>query len=718
MKTLQHKSRISTTKRLIYLTIFQGLIFILGTILSISVSAQDSQKLSFQGYLEDAEGVPLEGEHQLTFTMYWSDTSTRPLWQETQEKVALDNGIFSVILGSEVEMYVDFDSEVWLGVQLGTDAEFSPRTQITSVPRAYSAEISHGMYGTDNVIPGKGSVGIGTIDPTEALDVRGTVKATKFVGDGSGLTNVGGESPWTKSGNNISFTSGYISVGNDDPIYAVDASGNIRARSALIAGSTAKDGEVYIRDISNAGKILLRAKGDSYLTGGNVGIMNDDPAYALDASGNIRARSALIAGSTAKDGEVYIRDISNAGKILLRAKGDSYLTGGNVGIMNDDPAYALDASGNIRARSALIAGSTAKDGEVYIRDISNAGKILLRAKGDSYLTGGNVGIMNDDPAYALDASGNIRARSALIAGSTAKDGEVYIRDISNAGKILLRAKGDSYMTGGNVGIMNDDPAYALDASGNIRARSALIAGSTAKDGEVYIRDISNAGKILLKANGDSYLKGGNVGFMNDDPIFTIDASGNIRARSDLIAGSTAKDGSLFIRNISNANKILLRSNGDSFFNGGNVGINTSSPDYQLDVNGVIRGTNVSASDERWKKNIRPIEGALRMVKEIRGVRYDWKVEEYEEMNFTYDPQVGLIAQEVEEVLPELVITGVDGYKSVNYTQLTAVLVEAIKEQQALILSLQEQMKGVLDTYAQLEKQTETKLLVDTSNSIK
>ena len=101
---------------------------------------------------------------------------------------------------------------------------------------------------------------------------------------------------------------------------------------------------------------------------------------------------------------------------------------------------------------------------------------------------------------------------------------------------------------------------------------------------------------------------------------------------------------------------------------GYVGIGTSSPAYPLDVSGIIRGTNVSPSDARLKTNVRPIEHALDDVERLRGVRFDWKKDG--------SHSIGVIAQEVEKVYPELVATA--DYKSVDYAKLTAVLIEATK----------------------------------------
>jgi len=79
----------------------------------------------------------------------------------------------------------------------------------------------------------------------------------------------------------------------------------------------------------------------------------------------------------------------------------------------------------------------------------------------------------------------------------------------------------------------------------------------------------------------------------------------------------------------------------------------------------------STSDERLKKNIKPIEGALEKVSKLVGVEFDW-------IN-TDKKSIGVIAQQVEEVVPELVHTNSKGYKSVSYGNLAALLIEAIKE---------------------------------------
>jgi hypothetical protein len=116
---------------------------------------------------------------------------------------------------------------------------------------------------------------------------------------------------------------------------------------------------------------------------------------------------------------------------------------------------------------------------------------------------------------------------------------------------------------------------------------------------------------------------------------------------------------------------------------------------------------MTVSDERWKKNIEPLTSSLDKVIHLRGVSYDWKADEYPDRGFTKDRQIGLIAQEVEKVIPELVQTDSKGYKAISYEKLVPVLLEAIKEQQKEISELKKQqamISSLSEKVAQLESE--------------
>jgi len=116
------------------------------------------------------------------------------------------------------------------------------------------------------------------------------------------------------------------------------------------------------------------------------------------------------------------------------------------------------------------------------------------------------------------------------------------------------------------------------------------------------------------------------------------------------------------------------------------------------VNGDIcySGTMAACSDGRYKSNIAQLSNMLTSVLALRGVTYNWKTEEFPEKEFTEELQIGFIAQELEKIFPELVYTDKNGYKAVDYSKLTPILLEATKEQQNLIEELKASNSAALD----------------------
>jgi len=76
---------------------------------------------------------------------------------------------------------------------------------------------------------------------------------------------------------------------------------------------------------------------------------------------------------------------------------------------------------------------------------------------------------------------------------------------------------------------------------------------------------------------------------------------------------------------------------------------------------------------------------------LTGVTYEWRRDEFPEKNFDQGTQIGLIAQDVEKIFPELVRTDDKGYKAVSYDKLSVILLEGMKEQQNQIKSQQEKI---------------------------
>jgi len=154
-------------------------------------------------------------------------------------------------------------------------------------------------------------------------------------------------------------------------------------------------------------------------------------------------------------------------------------------------------------------------------------------------------------------------------------------------------------------------------------------------------------------------------------------------------GTSASDARLRIFNT------IAETNGFTIMENGNVGMGSLTPSVRLQVSGDIIANSVAGtSDRRFKTNIHPVDNALAKVKALQGVYFNWNQKDFPEKDFGAQNELGLIAQEVEKVVPEIVSKdkSKEEYRSVKYDKLVALLVEAMKEQQKQIEQLQIKVK--------------------------
>ena len=241
---------------------------------------------------------------------------------------------------------------------------------------------------------------------------------------------------------------------------------------------------------------------------------------------------------------------------------------------------------------------------------------------------------------------------------------------------------------GRVGI-GTTPLYALDVDVKDKGSTTYSARFT---NSAIGANITN---IVLFTQGESDTAEGYLGTGGSGVL-------NAAFKKSFVVGT--KNNSPLVLNTNDTERMRIDANG-------NVGIGTTDcPDeYKLNVNGVIRATNgtadswTSTSDRRWKKDIKTLDNSLDKIATLRGVSYLWRVDDFPNKNFSDGTQLGVIAQEIEAVFPELVHTDKKGYKSVQYSNIVAPLIEAIKTlkhqneaQQDQITSLIERVKALED----------------------
>ncbi len=147
---------------------------------------------------------------------------------------------------------------------------------------------------------------------------------------------------------------------------------------------------------------------------------------------------------------------------------------------------------------------------------------------------------------------------------------------------------------------------------------------------------------------------------------------------------------------------------ESVYYFGDVGIGNSNPQCALDVTGQVCSNGIAlSSDARYKREIETLEGALQQVLQMRGVTYQFKTEAFPEKRFSIETQIGFIAQELEMLYPQLVTTKADGYKAVDYSKLSPVLVESIKEMHELIRTLQAENEALKEENQSLKSDSQS-----------
>ena len=205
------------------------------------------------------------------------------------------------------------------------------------------------------------------------------------------------------------------------------------------------------------------------------------------------------------------------------------------------------------------------------------------------------------------------------------------------------------------------------------------------------RDLTSAGEyaLLQSAAGDTFINaksGRTLHFrINNSSIASMTSTGFSNLFSTGKIGLDSTDYITFTNNV----RMDVYINNSNEFRFDNAG------DFHAD--GDIIGFSTTVSDSRLKDNIITIGGALDKVKSLRGVSYTWNSGKRKDTN-----DIGLIAQEVEKILPEVItekkmplMEGVDpniDYKTVNYEKIIPVLIEAIKEQQEQIDELKKQIE--------------------------
>lgn len=425
----------------------------------------------------------------------------------------------------------------------------------------------------------------------------------------------------------------------------------------------------------------------------NVGIGTTDPKARLQVADSSVLFS--VAG-TSQSGAGMVPEQGTGRRMLWFAPKAALRAGYAAGNRWDTDSIGLHsfATGN----GTLAKGAYSFSAGFY----SKAGTILSIAMGQNSEASGD---------YAA-AIGNYCVAAGLESLAIGPGNRVYGRGARGIG-YGATATGDFSISLGDGSFSEGMSATATGAATHASGPNSFASGyfSTASgnaafSGGAYSVASGNssfAAGSNCTATGISSLAMGNFAYAYGDAAMAMGFSIFAKAKAAATFGeyndltdnpsATTESATDRIFQLGNGLSNQTRSNAITVLRNGNTGIGTIAPSQKLQVVGnILASGTITPSDRRFKEDIQPITAPLEKLQQINGVTYHYKTAEFPANGFDDRQQVGVIAQEVEAVLPQLVFTDDKGYKAVDYSKLVPLLIESIKAQQKQIESLQQEVK--------------------------
>ena len=521
------------------------------------------------------------------------------------------------------------------------------------------------LDGNDNIQVGSGTVGLQINSSTAAAVFSGSLFVPSSLGLILGKTGVT-DGIISSASNSVGLR---LRINTTDALVfattgAATFSSALQVNGVLTLSSTISNGTFTYTLPSATGTLAL-------VGGAGVGTVTSVAALTLGTAGV--DLSSTVANSTTTP--VITLNVPTASAVNRGALSSADWTTFN------NKANAL--SGTINTIPKFTAASTI--GDSNIKD--NGSAVTINA------TAGSFGALQVGSFNGCILMNTTNASAGLIFQNTSSSNKLWDFTSSNNDLVINESNVANVMyfkSGGNIGINQTNPSFKLDVNGTFNATGAATFSSTITAATLSTFGSAVAAQnVQLNLNGVSG-KAQRIEFQNSGVQQWLIGAG---AASETSAFEIFNSNGTVVYSVNKTTNAATFTGAASFSS--SLAVGTISPSGAV---GRIDASNdvvaFSTSDQRLKENIIPITNAINKINKIGGYTFDWKSDEdLVALHGFTGHDVGVIAQEVLEVLPEVVTTRDSGYMAVKYEKLIPLLIEAIKEQQLQIEELKTTING-------------------------